>query len=75
MTALAIVILDFWDWLALALIELTCATFLILVLFQAPIGDYLMRRRMRKKAEYAWRLRQQYRRKYQKVGTEGTKCR
>jgi hypothetical protein len=57
-----------WDWLTLGLIETACLVFLILVLFQAPIGDYLMRRRMRKKAEYEWHLRQKYRRKYEKVG-------
>jgi hypothetical protein len=54
--------------LALGLIETACLVFLILVLFQAPIGDYLMRRRMQKKAEYAWKLRQKYQRKYEKVG-------
>jgi hypothetical protein len=64
----AIVILDFWDWLALALIESACGLFLLFGLFHAPISDYLMRRRMRKKAEYAWKLRQRHQRKYEKVG-------
>jgi hypothetical protein len=54
--------------LALGLLESACGVFLILVLFQAPISDYLMRRRMRKKAEYAWKLRQMYQLKYEKAG-------
>ena len=66
-TVLLIARLRLDDWLALGLIESACGVFLILVLFQAPIGDYLMRRRMRKKAEYAWKLRQKYKRKYEKV--------
>ena len=61
---LLIVAYDWTDWLALALIDSACGVFLILVLFQVPVGDYLMRRRMRKKAEYAWKLRQKHKRKY-----------
>ncbi len=65
---LLIVAYDWTDWLALALIDSACGVFVILVLFQAPVGDYLMRRQMRKKAEYEWQLRQKYKRKYEKVG-------
>ena len=57
-----------WDWLTLGLLETSCFVFLILVLFQAPISDYLMRRRMRKEAEFKWQLRQKYKRKYETVG-------
>lgn len=56
------------DWIALILFYCTCIAILFVILFQAPIGDILMRRRMRKKAEYQRQLRQKHQRKYEKVG-------
>jgi hypothetical protein len=49
-----------WDWLTLALLETTCTVFLIVVTFWLPLSDWLMRRRMRKRAEYRRKLRQMH---------------
>jgi hypothetical protein len=60
---------SFWDLLALVVIESACGVFLVMVTFGAPISDALMRRRMRKKAEYQDKLDQMYKRKYRKIGS------
>ena len=56
------------DWVALILLESASGAVLFVMIFHAPLSDYLMRRRMRKKAEYAWKLRQMHKRKYETVG-------
>jgi hypothetical protein len=59
-----------WDYVVLVLLETTCVVFLILTTFWLPISDWWMRRRMRKRAEYRFKLRQIYQRKYEVVGSK-----
>src|SRR5260221_13877768 len=56
------------DWIVSTGVELQCASFLVLVDFWLPISDWLMRRRMRKRAEYQFKLRQLHQRKYETTG-------
>jgi hypothetical protein len=46
-----------------------CAVFLVWVTFWLLISDWLMRRRMRKRAEYQFKLRQMYGRRYETSGS------
>jgi hypothetical protein len=59
-----------WDWVVLVALELQCVVFLIMVTFWLPISDWLMRRRERKRAEYKFKLRQMYGRKYESAGSK-----
>jgi antibiotic biosynthesis monooxygenase (ABM) superfamily enzyme len=59
-----------WDTVVLILLETTCAVFLLLTIFWLPLSDWLMRRRERKRAEYMFKLRQMYGRKYETSGSK-----
>jgi hypothetical protein len=50
------------------LLEIAALVVLLLLIFHIPLADWLMRRRLRKQAEYAWKLRQKHQRKYETVG-------
>jgi hypothetical protein len=50
------------------MMEIAALVVLMLLIFHIPLADWLMRRRMRKKAEYARQLRQKHQRKYETVG-------
>ncbi len=65
---LLIVAYDWTDWLALGLIESACRNASCFrVLFQAPIGDYLMPPAdAEKEPSTPWKPRQKYKRKYEK---------
>jgi hypothetical protein len=50
------------------LLECAAGLVLLLLIFHVPLADWLMRRRLRKQAEYQLQLRQKHQRKYQTVG-------